>query len=220
MSERKLSAVATRALEMLREAFPAELTVNEIRDRMEGNPFSQPRTYLPKYQTVSVALRSLALSGRVVVRQESVAAGQGAPCRRNVYRYRGLAMSTDEEREALRAYAAEYVAEGDRGEWLRAQEMKAWKTALALLYEHATLKARAAELETLVHSEVATLERAYGENEIRIRALVDELITQREAILANAERVRHRRADDAAHGGGLANRSPCVRTQRKRRHPG
>ncbi len=50
--------------------------------------------------------------------------------------------------------------------------------------------ARAGELETLVHSEIATLERAYGENEIRIRALIDELVTQREAILANAERVR------------------------------
>ena len=50
--------------------------------------------------------------------------------------------------------------------------------------------ARAGELETLVHSEVATLERAYGENEIRIRALIDELVVQREAILSNADRVR------------------------------
>ncbi len=50
--------------------------------------------------------------------------------------------------------------------------------------------ARAGELETLVHSEIATLERAYGENEIRIRALIDELVTQREAILSNAERVK------------------------------
>ena len=50
--------------------------------------------------------------------------------------------------------------------------------------------ARAGELETLVHSEIATLERAYGENEIRIRALIDELVAQREAILSNADRVR------------------------------
>ncbi|MGY6568607.1 MAG: hypothetical protein ACXIVE_06380, partial [Salinarimonas sp.] len=50
--------------------------------------------------------------------------------------------------------------------------------------------ARAGELETLVRSEISTLERAYSDNEIRIRSLVDELIAQREAIVANAERVR------------------------------
>ena len=50
--------------------------------------------------------------------------------------------------------------------------------------------ARAGELETLVRGEIATLERAYSDNEIRIRSLVDELVAQREAIVANAERVR------------------------------
>ena len=51
--------------------------------------------------------------------------------------------------------------------------------------------ARAGELETLVRSEISTLERAYSDNEIRIRSLVDELITQRESIVANADRVRN-----------------------------
>ena len=50
--------------------------------------------------------------------------------------------------------------------------------------------ARAGELETLVRSEISTLERAYTDNEIRIRSLIDELVTQREAIVNNAERVR------------------------------
>src|SRR5690606_3437218 len=34
--------------------------------------------------------------------------------------------------------------------------------------------ARAGELETLVRTEISTLERAYGDNEIRIRSLLDE----------------------------------------------
>ncbi|MGL5735312.1 MAG: hypothetical protein ACRCYS_10645, partial [Beijerinckiaceae bacterium] len=50
--------------------------------------------------------------------------------------------------------------------------------------------ARAGELETIVHSEISNLERAYADNEIRIRGLVDELITQREAIASNADRVK------------------------------
>src|SRR5919107_968929 len=50
--------------------------------------------------------------------------------------------------------------------------------------------ARAGELETLVRSEISTLERAYSDNEIRIRSLIDELVAQREAIVLNAERVR------------------------------
>ncbi len=50
--------------------------------------------------------------------------------------------------------------------------------------------ARAGELETLVRGEIATLERAYSDNEIRIRSLVEELVAQREAIVTNAERVR------------------------------
>ncbi|MCI0465711.1 MAG: apolipoprotein A1/A4/E family protein, partial [Beijerinckiaceae bacterium] len=50
--------------------------------------------------------------------------------------------------------------------------------------------ARASELETLVRSEVSNLERSYSDNERRIRALVDELATERESILTNADRVR------------------------------
>jgi hypothetical protein len=50
--------------------------------------------------------------------------------------------------------------------------------------------ARAGELETLVRSEIGTLERSYSDNEIRIRSLLDELVSQREAIVTNAERVR------------------------------
>ncbi len=50
--------------------------------------------------------------------------------------------------------------------------------------------ARATELEVIVHNEVAALERSYSDNELRIRALVDELVTQRETINSNAEQVR------------------------------
>ncbi len=50
--------------------------------------------------------------------------------------------------------------------------------------------ARASELETLVHTEVNELERAYSDNEIRIRSLVDGLGTERESIISHAERVR------------------------------
>ena len=50
--------------------------------------------------------------------------------------------------------------------------------------------ARAGELETLVRSEVANLERSYAENERRIRSMIDELANEREAIVANADRVR------------------------------
>ncbi len=50
--------------------------------------------------------------------------------------------------------------------------------------------ARAVELETLVHTEVNELERAYSENEMRIRSLVDGLGNEREAVIMHAERVR------------------------------
>jgi hypothetical protein len=50
--------------------------------------------------------------------------------------------------------------------------------------------ARASELETMVRSEVATLERAYDENELRVRALVDELQSERDAIVAHGTRLR------------------------------
>jgi Apolipoprotein A1/A4/E domain len=50
--------------------------------------------------------------------------------------------------------------------------------------------ARAGELETLVRSEVSNLERSYSDNERRIRILVDELVSEREAIQTNGERMR------------------------------
>ena len=40
--------------------------------------------------------------------------------------------------------------------------------------------ARAAELEALVHNEVAALERAYNDNELRIRGLIEDLANQRD----------------------------------------
>ena len=50
--------------------------------------------------------------------------------------------------------------------------------------------ARAGELETLVRSEVSNIERSFGENERRVRSLIDELSSEREAIIGNAEKVR------------------------------
>ncbi|HEX3496942.1 MAG TPA: apolipoprotein acyltransferase, partial [Methylocella sp.] len=50
--------------------------------------------------------------------------------------------------------------------------------------------ARASELDTLVRSEVSNLERSYSDNERRVRSLVDELATERESIVTNADRVR------------------------------
>src|SRR5262245_54933380 len=51
--------------------------------------------------------------------------------------------------------------------------------------------ARAAELEVLVHNEVAALERSYNDNELRIRALIDDLANQRETLVSQAEQVRN-----------------------------
>jgi hypothetical protein len=48
---------------------------------------------------------------------------------------------------------------------------------------------RASELEAMVHSEVAALERSYGENEHRVRNLINELATEREALANNSQRV-------------------------------
>ncbi len=49
--------------------------------------------------------------------------------------------------------------------------------------------ARASELETMVRSEVSNLERSYTDNERRIRALIDQLASEREAITLNADRM-------------------------------
>jgi hypothetical protein len=50
--------------------------------------------------------------------------------------------------------------------------------------------ARASELEALVHNEVSALERAYNDNEVRIRELLTELVHQRETLVGQAEQVR------------------------------
>src|SRR3989337_1264767 len=49
----------------------------------------------------------------------------------------------------------------------------------------------------MVHSEVAALERSYGENELRVRTLISELATEREALANNSQRV-----SDALKGVG------------------
>src|ERR1700748_3776165 len=49
---------------------------------------------------------------------------------------------------------------------------------------------RAAELEVMIHNEVTALERTYSENESRMRALIQELASQRESVITNTERVR------------------------------
>ena len=48
---------------------------------------------------------------------------------------------------------------------------------------------RAGELEALVHSEVAALDRSYEENEKKIRGLIQELSGERHALLNTSERV-------------------------------
>jgi ABC-type transporter Mla subunit MlaD len=50
--------------------------------------------------------------------------------------------------------------------------------------------ARAVELESMVQNEVSALERAYGDNEIRIHNLLDSLARQRDDLVGQAEQVR------------------------------
>ncbi len=50
--------------------------------------------------------------------------------------------------------------------------------------------ARASELEALVQSEVAALERTYSDNEVRIRGLLQDLANQRDTLVGQAEQVR------------------------------
>ena len=51
--------------------------------------------------------------------------------------------------------------------------------------------ARAAELEALVHNEVSALERAYNDNEVRIRDLLGELTNQRDTLVSQADQIRN-----------------------------
>jgi len=48
---------------------------------------------------------------------------------------------------------------------------------------------RAGELEVLVQNEVSALERSYDENENRIRNLIDELVSEREALAGGSDRI-------------------------------
>ena len=50
--------------------------------------------------------------------------------------------------------------------------------------------ARAGELEALVANEVSALERAYSDNEVRIRALLQDIAHQRDNLVGQAEQVR------------------------------
>src|SRR5262249_41768563 len=50
--------------------------------------------------------------------------------------------------------------------------------------------ARAPELETLVANEVSALEHAYNDNEVRIRALLQDLGGQRDNLVGQAEQIR------------------------------
>lgn len=50
--------------------------------------------------------------------------------------------------------------------------------------------ARASELETMVRSEVATLEQAYGDSENRVRALIHDLHGERQSVIEHATQVR------------------------------
>jgi hypothetical protein len=50
--------------------------------------------------------------------------------------------------------------------------------------------ARASELEALVQNEVAALARTYGDNEVRIRGLIQDLASQRDSLVSQAEQVR------------------------------
>lgn len=78
---------------------------------------------------------------------------------------------------------------------------------------------RAGELEALVHNEVTALERSYSENEIRIRGLIDELASEREALANNSERVSEslrgvgaQVAKDIAGAGDMATKSLVAAT--------
>ncbi len=48
---------------------------------------------------------------------------------------------------------------------------------------------RAGELEGLVHNEVASLEKSYGENEHKIRGLIQELAGERHALVSTTDKV-------------------------------
>lgn len=48
---------------------------------------------------------------------------------------------------------------------------------------------RAGELEALVQNEVATLERSYGENEHKIKGLIQELVGERHALVSTTDKV-------------------------------
>jgi hypothetical protein len=50
--------------------------------------------------------------------------------------------------------------------------------------------ARASELEAMVQNEVAALARTYGDNEVRIRGLIQDLTNQRDSLVSQAEQVR------------------------------
>ncbi len=51
--------------------------------------------------------------------------------------------------------------------------------------------ARAGELEFMVQKEVMSLERSYGDSEVRLRRLIDDIGTEREEVINHAEKLRN-----------------------------
>ncbi len=78
--------------------------------------------------------------------------------------------------------------------------------------------ARAGELESLVHNEVAALERAYNDNELRIRGLIEDLASQREfpdRPGRSDPQFHHQRAYGSHPGRHLGQRAGVVERQRR-----
>ena len=75
--------------------------------------------------------------------------------------------------------------------------------------------ARAGELETLVRSEISTLERAYTDNEIRIRSLIDELDrpARGDRQQRGARALRHQRLASEPDPGPRRRRRSCRRAR-------
>src|SRR6185503_18494743 len=77
----------------------------------------------------------------------------------------------------------------------RAQDLRNAATAVThaairLAEPETTASEKVASVGQAVRREVNALERTYSDNESRMRALIQELASQREAVITNTERVR------------------------------
>ncbi|MEM7214221.1 MAG: hypothetical protein AAF423_01665 [Pseudomonadota bacterium] len=70
--------------------------------------------------------------------------------------------------------------------------------------------ARAGELEFMVQKEVMSLERSYGDSEIRLRRLLDDIGVEREEVVTHAERLRNSIAESQT---GLTNEIEIASTR-------